>query len=245
MQCQRGDASASLCADESNEFSTDSRPGSFLLLRFHPRQSVQHALMLHWLQQIFGATCAHGCDDRFRFGIGRYSKAVHVWIFGAQSLGDPDRFLSIPIVVNKANAGLCEVQSAAYLSLNTHVMVQISDDNRSGHACHELRQGLVRRKIEADRHRCDSGRPFNRGHVHLLPGPCGGFVSNCFWSSGAIGILGNSGAAVGAAAGSTMVGVTITTSSEFVLFTDRERKSCPKIGRSPIPGTLENCAVVL
>ena len=45
-------------------------------------------------------------------------------------------------------------------------------------------------------------------------------MSNCFWSNGAIGILGTSGAGVGAAAGSTMVGVTITTSSEFVLSTD-------------------------
>src|SRR6266403_2185093 len=75
--------------------------------------------------------------------------------------------------------------------------------------------------------------------------PCGVFVSNCFWSNGAIGILGDSGPADGAAAGSTMVGVTITINSEFVLFTDLDRNSCPKIGRSPMPGTLANCAVVL
>ncbi len=70
-------------------------------------------------------------------------------------------------------------------------------------------------------------------------------MSNCFCSSGVIGILGISGAAVGVAAGSTMVGVTITISSEFVLFTDLDRNSCHKIGISPMPGTLENCAVVL
>src|SRR6266849_6166140 len=108
-----------------------------------------------------------------------------------------------------------------------------------------MRQGLVRCRVEADRHYRNPGRLFGRSHVQLLPSPCGVFVSNSFWSSGAIGILGNSGAAIGVAAGSTMVGVTITMSSEFVLLTDLDRNSCPKIGRSPIPGTLENCDVVL
>src|SRR6266436_1221855 len=157
MQCQRGDSSASLCPNERDDLSTNCRSGFLLLLRFDACQSVQHALMLHWLQQIFGATCPHGCNDRFRLGKGRYSKGVHVWIFGAQSLRDPHRFLGIPVVVNEANAGMCEVQGAAYFPLNSGIMVEISDDNRSWYACHEMRQGLERGLIEADCHRCDSG----------------------------------------------------------------------------------------
>ena len=59
-----------------------------------------------------------------------------------------------------------------------------------------------------------------------------------------MGILGISASGVVAAAGSTMVGVTMTISSEFVLLIDRDLKNSPKTGRSPIPGSLENCAVV-
>src|SRR3989442_15812052 len=157
MQCQRGDSSASLCSNERDDLSTNCRPGFLLLLRFNAGQSVQHALVLHWLQQILGATRPHGCNNRFRLGIDRYSKGVHVWIFGAQTLCNPHRFLGIPVVVNEANARMCEVQGAAYFPLNTGIMVEISDDNRSWHARYEMRQGLVRGLIEADRHRCDSG----------------------------------------------------------------------------------------
>src|SRR5258706_15989368 len=81
--------------------------------------------------------------------------------------------------------------------------------------------------------------------IQFAPVPAGIVVSNCFCSSGLSGALGSSGTVVGAAAGSTMYGVTITISSEFVRFTDLDRNSCPNIGISPIPGTLENCAVVL
>ena len=69
----------------------------------------------------------------------------------------PERFLGVLVVVNEANADMCEVQSAAYLSLNTDIMVQISYHDRSGHARYEMQHGLVRCRIEADRHYCDSG----------------------------------------------------------------------------------------
>jgi len=70
------------------------------------------------------------------------AKVWPVWIFGAQSLRDPHRFLGIPVVVNEANARMCEIQGAAYFPLNSGIMVEISDDNRSWYACHEMRQGL-------------------------------------------------------------------------------------------------------
>src|SRR5258705_11888102 len=113
-------------------------------------------------------------------------------------------------------------------------MAKFSEKPRPGPPPSEMRGGLIGCGGDADRHYRDSRWFFSAGHIHLLPLPDGTLLSNCFFSNGAIGIFGNSGPAVCAAAGSTMVGVTITMSSEFVLFTVLERKSCPMIGRSPI-----------
>ncbi len=212
MKGERGYAGASLCTDQSDDLPAHFRPGFFLLLRFHPCQSFHHTVLLHRLQQIFSATRTHGCDDRLRLGMGGYSEALDFRIFGVQSLRDPDRFLGILVVVDKANPGVSEVQCAAYLSFSTGIMIQISQD-------------LIRRGIKAYSNSSHSSWSTQCIHVHLLPNPCGVSVSNRFCSSSGTGILGNSGAPVGNPAGSTIVGVTITTSSEFDLLTDRERKS--------------------
>src|SRR5262249_27993488 len=116
---------------------------------------------------------------------------------------------------------------------------------RSRQSRNELRDGMVGHRIEANPHQCDLCRRLCDGHVYLLPCPDGVLLSNCFWSKFGMGIFGNSGAALGGAAESTIVGVTITISSELVLLIDRDRNSCPRMGISPIPGTLENCAVTL
>src|SRR5712672_622186 len=245
MKGERGYASTSLCADQSDNLPAHFRPGSFLLLRFHACQSFDHTVLLHRLQQIFSATRTHGCDDRLRLGMGGYSEALDFRILGVQSLRDPDRFLGILVVVDKANPRVSEVQCAAYLSFSTSIMIQISQDYRLGYDFHEMGKRLIRRGIKAYSNSSHSSWSTQCIHVHLLPNPCGVSVSNRFCSSSGTGILGNSGTPVGDPAGSTIVGVTITTSSEFDLLTDRERKSWPITGRSPIPGTLENCDVVL
>src|SRR5262245_31327323 len=64
---------------------------------------------------------------------------------------------------------------------------------------------------------------------------------------GSINGSGNSGCFWGGVAwltGSTIVGVTNTSNSVSALLMLCERKSCPRIGMSPIPGILLICAVV-
>src|SRR5437867_6897751 len=161
-------------------------------------------------------------------------------MLGAQSLRDPNRFLHASVVIDEADADACELQRAADLPFGSGIMVQIADDQRSRHARHEIRDRFVGRRIDADTYDGDSSRPVNSIHVHLLPGLPGTPVSNCFGSNGAIGIWGSTGPGVSAATGSTIVGVTITSSSELSVLMALERNSCPRIGMSPIPRTLAN-----
>src|SRR5258705_10659106 len=111
MQRQRRDPAAALCAKQRDDLPTDSRTSLFLLRGFRSCQSIQYTLMLHRLDQVFGGARAHGSDNSVRLGMGRDSKAVHIWIFGAQSRRDPERFLGIFVVVDEANAGAGRVES--------------------------------------------------------------------------------------------------------------------------------------
>src|SRR3954469_4416270 len=124
MQRQRGHPGPALCTNHRDDLPTDSRTSVFLLLGFRSCQSIQNTLMLHRLTQVFGAARAHGSDNFVRLGMGGHSEAMHIWIFGTQSRGDPDRFLAIFVVVDEANAGAGKVESAAYAPLSTRIVVQ-------------------------------------------------------------------------------------------------------------------------
>ena len=145
--------------------------------------------------------------------------------FGAQPFREPDRLFNVLVEVDEANAGASGLQRAAYFPIRVGIMVQGSQYHRSRYRRHEIRDRLVSRRIEADSYDSDSGRHVNLVHVHLLPDAPGTPLSNCPGSSGAIGIRGSSGSGAGSAIGSTMVGVTITSSSEFRAFIDLDRKS--------------------
>src|SRR5260370_32107323 len=90
---------------------------------------------------------------------------------------------------------------------------------------------------------------FSRHRFHFAP--CGGFAcllpgacsSNLLMSRNGTGTFGAAGIGVSTCTGSTMCGVTNTSSSVLFLLIDLERNSCPSIGISPMPGTLLNCVV--
>src|SRR5258706_7573735 len=168
-----------------------------------------------------------------------------------QSFRDPDRVFGILIVIDDANTVMSPAQSAFDLSLRAGIVVQISDHDRAWHRRHKMRECRVRGAIETY---CDYRDSYRGLGVHGFLSPSLGAVgaalslgtvlSKSFCSSNDIGILGISGGPV-MVKGSTMVGVTITISSELVLLIERERNRFPRIGMSPNPGTLDICAVVL
>ena len=70
------------------------------------------------------------------------SKGVDIRIFGPQSLGDPRRFFDTLVVIDEADAGACDFQSAAYLPLGVQIMVQISYRHGSRDTPHMNRRAI-------------------------------------------------------------------------------------------------------
>ena len=68
MHGQGRHTGASLCTNQRDDFSGDSRARLLPLLRFHSCQPVQHTLVLHRLHQVFDAACPHRSDDGVRVG---------------------------------------------------------------------------------------------------------------------------------------------------------------------------------
>src|SRR5579864_865690 len=85
------------------------------------------------------------------------------------------------------------------------------------------------------------------GSFPVLPGFAAGVLagrplSNPGLSRNLIGLAGGNGGGDPSFTGSTMRGVTKTRSSLLLRFMECERKRFPRIGMSPMPGTLLNCA---
>src|SRR5215471_3038407 len=149
-------------------------------------------------------------------------------MFAGQAFREPDCLVGILIIVKEANPGLRLVAGASNLPLCPGIAIEVCRHHRAGNPRHRMRQRAVCRGIKSHRTYRNPCCLSCSSHIHLcshysLP-PEGIFGSNCLLSKGLTGILGISAGAACPDAGSTIRGVTITISSELVLFILLERK---------------------